>query len=294
MNTKISVVGASGFLGSHLINYLLENTDWKIIAISPDPENLKIQNSRLDNLKGDVFETDKLADQIAGSDVVYYLVHMMAAKGDYYRLEEKASHSIGKAAVQADVGRIVNMSGLGNDKDNLSKHLASRHNAGRVLREYDVESIEFRASMVIGKGSISFQIVKNLVEKLSILPLPSTAKTKTQPIGISDMLEYLYKAASVDIEKDEVIEVGGPEVMSYEELLDKYAKWSKHSTHIFCIPLLPAFIFSWMLTFFNSSEVSKVGRAMVDSFRNEMIVTNNRAEELFPSVEPKPIESDFS
>ncbi|MEX0934900.1 MAG: NAD(P)H-binding protein [Candidatus Paceibacterota bacterium] len=293
MEKHVSIVGASGFLGTNLITYLLEHTDWKITAISPDPEHVTIEDDRLINLEGDVFDTTALQEHISGSHVVYYFVHMMGADGDYFELEEEASRSMGRAAENARVGRIIDMSGLGKDTDNLSKHLASRHNAGRVLREFQTSVIEFRASMIVGEGSISFQIVKNLAEKLRILIMPITAETCTQPIGITDMLTYLHVAATVEIDGDKIVEVGGPEVVSYAELILMYSQWSGDSTTVICTRLLPPFIAGLLLRLFNPPHVAKVGRAMVDSFRNEMIVTDYTHKILFPDITPGLIENDF-
>jgi len=293
MNKHVGIIGASGFLGSHLIPHLLENTNVEITAISPNPEALSVEDSQLENTKGDVFDTNALAKQLDEVDVAYYFVHMMAADGDYYALEQKAAHSFGNAAEKAGINRVIYMSGLGNDADDLSKHLASRHNTGRVLRTYDPLVIEFRASMIIGPGSISFQILKNLVEKLPLLLLPPTTKTRTQPIAVSDMLQYLESAASVDVDNDTIVEVGGPDALSYQSLIEKYAKWSGHTTVTIRLPYLPSSIASWWLNLFNPSGAAKVGRAMVDSFKNEMIVTSDRAKKLFPDIRPGSIEKDF-
>jgi uncharacterized protein YbjT (DUF2867 family) len=291
---NIAIIGASGFVGSNLCKKLLEETDWHITAISPNPDDLDINHERLSNVKGDVFATNTLAEQLAGVDVVYYFVHMMTAGPNYDELEEKAAHSCGQAATEAGVERIVYMSGLGDDSDDLSKHLESRHNTGRVMREYDPTVIEFRASMIIGAGSISFQIIQNLVHKLPLLLLPPTTKTKTQPISLPDMLEYLHQAATVGIAEDTIVEVGGPDVFTYQELIEHYADWADNYTATIRLPYLPSFIAGLWLNLFNPSRSATVARAMVDSFKNEMIKTNDTAERLFPNIKPGPIEQSFS
>lgn len=293
-NKHVAVIGASGFVGSNLIGKLLQETDWEITAISPNPEDLNINHDRLSNIEGDVFATDELAEQLDGVDVVYYFVHMMAAGPNYDQLEEEAAHSCGQAATEAGVGRIVYMSGLGDDEEDLSKHLESRHNTGRVMREYEPTVIEFRASMIIGAGSISFQIIQNLVHKLPLLLLPPTTKSKTQPIALPDMLDYLKQAATVSIDEDRIVEVGGPDVFSYQELIEHYADWANRFSATVRLPHLPSFIAGLWLNLFNPSRSATVARAMVDSFKNKMVVTDDSAAQLFPDIDPGSIEQSFS
>lgn len=291
---NIAIIGASGFVGSNLVEKLLKETGWQITAISPNPEKLDITHERLSNVEGDVFATDELAEQLDDADVVYYFVHMMAAGPNYAELEERAAHSCGQAASEAGVDRIVYMSGLGDDSEELSKHLESRHNTGRVMRGYDPTVIEFRASMIIGAGSISFQIIQNLVHKLPLLLLPPTTTTKTQPIALPDMLKYLHHAASVCVDGDEIIEVGGPDVFTYQELIEYYAGWAGKFTATVRLPYLPSFIAGLWLNLFNPSRSATVARAMVDSFKNEMVVTDNSADKLFPKIQPGKIDKGFS
>lgn len=291
---KIGIIGASGFVGSHLIRHLLEKTAYNIVAISPNPDELDISNDRVASLTGDVFDTERLKKQLQGVDVAFYFVHMMAASGDYYEMEERAARSFGEAAGSVGVERIIYMSGLGRDNDELSKHLSSRHNTGDTLREFEPLVIEFRAAMIIGEGSISFQIVKNLIHKLPLLLLPPATNTKTQPIALDDMLKYLTRAITVEVDGDEIVEVGGPEVLTYEALLNKYAHWSGRNVTTVRLPYLPCWLAGWWLNLFNPSGSAKVGRAMVDSFKNEMIVTNNRAAELFPDISPGPMQQNFT
>lgn len=290
----IAILGASGFVGSNLINHLLDSTDWRITAISPNPGDLDIADDRLENVKGDVFDTKVLTTQFKDVDTVYYFIHMMAAGSNYDELEAEAANSCGVAARDAGVERIIYMSGLGNDDDELSKHLESRHNTGRILRSYEPNVLEFRASMIIGEGSISFQIIKNLVHKLPLLLLPPTTNTRTQPIALPDMLDYLSAAAIINLDNDEIVEVGGAEVFTYKGLIRHYADWLGRRPVLIRLPFLPGFIAGLWLNLFNPSRSAVVARAMVNSFKNEMIVTNNTAQRLFPDIRPGPIEQSFS
>ena len=294
---KIAIIGASGFIGRNLIKHLLSNTDHSIFAISPNVDNIVVDQKykdRIEKINTSVFDYDDMLKALTDIDIAYYLVHMMANdKKDFYEKEALAADTAGRALKSANVKRVIYMSGLGNDKDNLSKHLASRHNTGNILRTYMKEVIELRASMVIGSESISFEIVRNLVEKTPMITLPKWSNTKTQPIGIDDALLYLEKSIDVKIDGSEIVEIGGKEVMSYIDFVKKYAKFRNKKTIIFRIPILSEKIAGLFLRVFTPKDQAQVGKCMLDSFRNEMIVINNHASELFPDIHPRKIEEFF-
>jgi uncharacterized protein YbjT (DUF2867 family) len=296
---NIAIIGASGFIGKNLIKYLLENTSHNIFAISQNSTNIIIDekyNSRVKKLNADVLDYEQIKYSLSDTDIAYYLVHMMATTDidNFYKKEEIAAHNTGSALKQSGVKRVIYMSGLGSDKDKLSHHLLSRHNTGDILRKYNNEVIELRASMIIGPGSISFEIVKNLVEKTPIITLPRWSNTKTQPIGLKDALLYLKDSIDIKINNHEIIEIGGPESMSYKEFIKKYVKFRNKKNIVVRIPILPEKIAGIFLNIFTQKEQAQVGRCMLDSFKNEMIVTNNRSRELFPDILPSKIEESFS
>ncbi len=295
---NIAVIGASGFVEKNQIKHLLENTKHNIFAISQNSTNIIIDEkykSRVKKLNADVLDYEQIKNSLNDIDVAYYLVHMMATTdiNNFYKKEEIAADNTGRALQQTGVKRVIYMSGLGNDKDTLSHHLSSRHNTGDILRKYNNEVIELRASMIIGAGSTSFEIVKNLVEKSPIITLPRWSKTKTQPIGIKDALLYLKESIDVKINNSEIIEIGGPEIMSYEEFIKKYAKFRNKKNIIIRISILPEKIAGLFLKFFIPKIQARVGRCMLDSFQNEMIVTNKRSQVLFPNISPIKIEESF-
>jgi len=294
---NIAIIGASGFVGKNLTKYLLENTDYKIIAISNNLDNIIVEEkykNRVNKIKANVLIYSEIKAALISTDIVFYLVHMMVNnKDDFYEKEAIAAQNTGKAILESNIKRVIYMSGLGNDKEKLSQHLLSRHNTGNILSKYSKEFIEFRASMIIGVGSISFEIIRNIVKKSPIIILPKWAKTKTQPIGLGDVLLYLKSSIDVKINKSEIIEIGGKEVVSYEDFIRKYSKFRNKNNIIFCTPLLPERIAGLLLSIFTPKDQSSVGQVMLSSFRNEMIVTNNRAKELFPDIYPRRIEDFF-
>lgn len=294
---NIAIIGASGFVGKNLTKYLLLNTNHIILTICPDPNNIiidEVYKNRVKKIAADVLNYDQIYNSLVGVDIAYYLVHMMTThRNNFYDKETVAAETTGRALQSAKVRRVIYMSGLGNDEEKLSTHLKSRHNTGDILRKYVHEVIELRASMIIGVGSISFEIVKNLVEKSPIIILPKWSKTKTQPIGLNDTLLYLKESIDISINKHEIIEIGGMDYMSYQEFIKKYAKYRNKNTIIIRSSILNEKIAGLFLNLFTTKDQTNVGKCMLNSFKNEMIVTNKHAGELFPNINPRKIEEFF-
>ncbi len=292
---KIAIIGASGYIGSNLIKRLLiDNSRDKIVAVSTHATGIALEDDRLEKVDCDILTSTDVQKILQGCDVVYYLIHMMAQnKMDFVKAEAIAAHHFVQAANAAQVKRIIYLGGLGNDQDHLSRHLASRHHTGEILRSGSAQVIEFRASMVIGDGSISYDIIKRLVHKLPILTIPKWSKTMTQPIGLSDTLDYLLAAKSVPLDHSEIVEIGGPEQMSYRNLMERYAKWEHKKAVFIYLPIIPVGISAWWLNLFTPKKHAKVGRVMVESLVNPMVVTTKRATELFPQIKPKLLEDVF-
>jgi uncharacterized protein YbjT (DUF2867 family) len=293
----IAIMGASGFIGQHLLRHLLENTDYVVRAICHSPQNISFDDrykDRVQLVSADVFNQAEIKDSLEGATAAVYLIHMLAAKGNYYDLEAQAAESFGKAAHEANLPRIIFMGGLGNDADNLSKHLRSRHNTGQILKSYGPLVIEFRASMIVGDGSVAYDIMKRLVHKLPVQTVPAWAVTNTQPIALQDALSYLTESLNVPIEHSEIVEIGGPEQLSYKDLIVRYADFTGRKPKIIMIPVVPLWLGAWWLNLFTPRRHAKVGRSMVESLVNPMIVTTNIAKELFPDITPEPVEKAFT
>lgn len=291
---KIAILGANGYIGHNLIDRLLSETDHSIVALSPNVESWAQQHERLSKHNVDVFDTEKLQSYIKDCDVAYYLIHMMAQKNiDFAVAESKAAESLCVAANNSNIKRVIYLGGLGSDKEKLSKHLASRHKTGEIFKNELGQVIEFRASMVIGHGSISYDIVTNLIHKLPVLTLPKWAKTKTQPIGLDDALSYLIAALELKTNDSQIVEIGGPEKLSYGDLMKRYAAWKDKKMFIIKFHVIPISIAGWWLNLFTPKTHAKVGRIMVESLSNPMVVTDKRAEELFPDIHPKNLEDVF-
>lgn len=286
----VVIVGASGFLGTHLIKYMLGSTENQIVAISRHATAISVDPQyapRVALVDADVFDEEQMTEAMIGADVAYFFVHMMGQKNkDFYTQETISAHRFSAAVIAAGVPRVVFMGGLGNDHDQLSTHLLSRHNTGTVLRENLPLVIELRASMIIGKGSISYDIIEHLVHKLPIMTLPRWSITLTQPIALRDALEYLTQAATVEVTHHEIVEIGGPDVVTYKDLYKLYANSIGRHPFIIRLPFLPEWLGGWWLNLFTPPNHAKIGRIMVHSMSNAMVVTHVRSAELFPSIHP--------
>lgn len=289
----IAILGASGFLGRNLSAYLMENTTHEVRAISRQATSLPVKaeyKSRLTTHDANVFDEETITELLIGVDVAYFFVHMMGQKNkDFYSQEALSAHRFSASVIAAGVKRVIFLGGLGDDREQLSEHLLSRHNTGTVLRENLPLVIELRASMIVGNGSISFDIIKNLVHALPVMTLPRWSITLTQPIALDDALKYLTAAATVPVKHHEIIEIGGPDVMSYMDLYKLYANTIGRYPLIIRLPFLPEWLGGWWLNLFTPRNHAKIGRIMVHSMSNPMVVTHNRATEIFPDIKPVPI-----
>jgi len=187
------------------------------------PEYLRGQTApRTQVVAGDILDPASLGPALQGVHTAYYLIHSMGSGQDYDRSDREGARCFAAAARDAGIARIVYLGGLGHGTD-LSRHLASRQEVGLILRESGVPTVEFRASIVLGSGSLSFELVRSLVEKLPVMVTPSWVDTPTQPIGIDDVVTYLASAPDVADSEGREIQIGGPDVLSYGEMLDRMA-----------------------------------------------------------------------
>lgn len=236
-------------------------------------------------MKGDVLQPETIAAALEGVDTVYYLVHSMSSSRPFDEEDRVAARAFGEAARVAGVRKVIYLGGLGHG--DLSPHLASRQEVGEILRSSNVPTIEFRASIVIGSGSASFEMIRALVEKLPVMVTPRWVRVRAQPIAIEDVLAYLVEALDHEPEGGEVYEIGGADRVTYLELMQEYA--SQRGLHRTMIPvpvLTPRLssLWLWLVT----PVYAGVGRKLVDSLRNETVVEDSRALTVF-SVIPRGV-----
>ncbi|MEI6756003.1 MAG: NAD(P)H-binding protein [bacterium] len=292
----ITIIGASGFIGHNLINYLLSETNYQVRAFARHTDTISVSpeySDRLTLINGDAFDENAVKDAVRGCDAVIYLLHMMAEKGDYAQKEAEVAEICGRVIGEQGIRRVVFMGGLGSDKDQLSKHLKSRHNTGVILRKYVNSLIELRASMIVGEGSIAYEIMKRLVHRLPVQTLPTWATTQTQPITLDDALQYILASIKLPGNNHEIIEIGGPDKMSYRDLINSYGKFCGKKLILIKVPIVPLWLGAWWLNLFTPAKHAKVGRQMAESLMNPMVVTDDSAARIFPNIKPKHIDTAF-
>jgi len=281
----VLVTGASGYVGGRLVRALEERGD-SVRALARRPQDLAARlPAGVEVVGGDVLDASSLDAALAGVDTAFYLVHGMGSRSDFQEEDRRGAINFGNAARAAGVRRIVYLGGLGTATD-LSPHLASRQEVGRILRESGVETIELRASIIIGSGSLSFEMIRALVERLPVLVTPRWVAQRTQPIAIEDVIEYLAASVEAPVDGSEIVEIGGPDQVSYLDLIREHAAQRGLKRLIVPVPVLTAWLSSLWLGLV-TPVYARVGRKLIDSLRNETVVTSPRARELFPAIEPR-------
>jgi uncharacterized protein YbjT (DUF2867 family) len=282
----ILLTGATGYVGGRL-RRALEAHHRPLRCLARRPEYLRSRVAEgTEVVQGDVSDPASLANALAGVDTAYYLIHSMASSEDYARRDREGALAFARAAQEAGVSRIIYLGGLG-EGANLSKHLASRHEVGRILRESGVPTIEFRASIVIGSGSVSFELVRSLVERLPAMVTPSWVDTPTQPIGIEDLVSYLVAALDRTGTESAIYEIGGPDQVSYGDLMREYGRLRGLVRPMVRVPALTPRLSSLWLALV-SPVYARVGRELIEGVRNETVVRDDRALRDF-EVRPRGI-----
>ncbi len=223
---------------------------------------------------------DTLGPALVGVEAAYYLVHSMGSGHDFEERDRAGAHHFGEAARRAGLRRIVYLGGLGHGED-LSSHLRSRHEVGRVLRESGVPVLELRASIVLGSGSLSFELVRALVERLPVMITPRWVEVEAQPIAVDDLLDYLVAALDIPLEESRIVEIGGADRVSYGDLMREYARQRGLRRIMIPVPLLTPRLSSLWLGLV-TPLYARVGRKLIESIKHPTVVRDSRALALFP------------
>jgi uncharacterized protein YbjT (DUF2867 family) len=277
---RVLLTGATGYVGGRLLRKL-EESGRPVRCMVRRPETLSGRaTEQTEIVYGDVLEPDCLEEAFAGVTAAYYLVHSMAASGPFAGADRRGAENFAAAARESGVSRIVYLGGLGAE-DDLSTHLESRHEVGRILRESGVPTIEFRASVVIGSGSASFEIVRSLVDRSPVLLIPRWVVSRTQPIAVEDVLAYLLAALDLELEESRLFEIGGPDRVAYADLMREYARQAGLRRAVIRVPLATPRVSGLWLSVVTPVYAS-IGRDLIESLRNDTLVRDGSARELFP------------
>ena len=251
-----------------------------------------IDSTQVDVAVGNALDLESLKVALGGIETAYYLIHSMGDNEDFEQTDRRAAENFATACSAQGVKRIIYLGGLGDPADKLSKHLRSRQEIGEILRTSTASVIEFQASIIIGSGSLSFEMIRALVERLPIMICPKWVRVLAQPISIEDVLAYLIEAKDHPVGSSWIYEIGGPEQVSYGEIMQRYAKQRGLRRYMIPVPFLTPYLSSLWLGLV-TPLYSRVGRKLVDSLRNPTLVHDNTALESF-KVSPRSVDESIA
>ena len=267
---RILVVGASGYIGGRLVP-LLQARGHDLVLMSRDARPLAGRFPEAVVVAADLLDPSSLTPALEGIEVAYYLAHSMGAgEAGFAERDRQAARNFAQAAKHAGVSRIVYLGGLGDDSADLSHHLASRHETGAELAAHGVPVTEFRAAVIIGSGSASFEILRHLTERLPIMITPRWVGTRCQPIGVRDVLDYLATALEHP-EVTGIVEISGPDVLSYGDMMRTYARLRGLRRLMIPVPVLTPRLSSYWVNLV-SPVPAGIARPLIEGLRNEVIV----------------------
>lgn len=276
----VLLTGASGYVGGRLLPLLLEK-GYRVRCLARNPEYLlKRVSKEVEVVQGDLLEPESVQSAMVGIDVAFYLVHSLAAQKNFREIELSSARHFALAAVRNRVRRIVYLSGLGHGR-HLSPHLKSRQEVGDILRASGVPTFELRAGIIIGSGSLSFEMIRSLVRKLPVMITPRWTRIRTQPIAVEDVLSYLLHAAEIPVDKSGVFEIGSPDQVAYADLMKEFARQRNLKRWMLPVPVLTPWLSGLWLGLV-TPLYAQVGQKLIEGLKNETVVKDTRALDVFP------------
>jgi len=279
------VFGATGYLGVRLVSELLSaGHDVRVMARTPKKLDDVSWRHDVDVVKGDVTDTDSVRRALEGQHVLYYLVHSMLS-ANFVDVDARGASIVADAAGQAGLERIVYVGGIIAEHQDLSDHLASRAEVGRLLHDSGVPTAELRAAAIIGAGSASFEMLRYLTERLPVMVTPKWLRTEVQPIAVRDVLYYLTKAAELPADVSRAFDIGGPDTFTYTEMIRKYAAIAGLQRRIAIpVPVLTPLLSSHWVNLITPLPRS-LASSLMESLENDVVCTEHDIAQYIPDPE---------
>ena len=282
---KILVTGATGYIGGRLIPRLLEEgEDLRCLVRERIHAEDKLWKDKVEVVEGDVLRPESLPAIFEDVETAYYLIHSMASSSGFEERDRQAATNFAEAAKAAGVKHIIYLGGLGDPDKTMSKHLRSRQETGRYLAASGVPVTEFRAAIIVGSGSISFEMIRYLTERLPVMITPKWVDTRVQPIAIRDVLKYLLMARQRVPQGHHIVEIGGPEVLTYKDLMLTYAEVRGLRRTMLPVPVLSPQLSSYWVNLVTPIP-GAIARPLVEGLTSEVIVDHSEAAQEY-ELEP--------
>lgn len=290
--TLCLVTGVTGYIGGRLVPWLLER-GYRVRVLTRDRDRLQGRGwiEAVEVVEADVLKPDTLPQAMEGVDMAYYLIHSMSGtkNEEFHERDMRAARNFGEAALQHGLQRIIYLGGLGNPDDELSKHLRSRQKTGDCLRESGVPVTEFRAAIVVGSGSKSFEMMRYLTDRVPVMICPRWVYSRVQPIAIRDVLQYLVGALEKSETRDQIIQIGGKDVITYADMMRTYANINNLRRWLVSVPVLTPRLSSYWVHWVTPIPAS-LAQPLIEGLRNDVVVHDDSAARFFPAITPMSYE----
>ena len=281
---KVLLTGSTGYIGRRLKQILLNDENIELKLLVRNKKSVSSLNENTQIIEGDTFNKESLKEALKDVEVAYYLIHSLSNE-NYKDLDKISAQNFLDIANECGVKRIIYLGGLGVKNENTSEHLLSRIETGEILSSNkNVQTIWFRAGVIIGSGSASFEIIRNLTEKLPIMTTPKWVNTKAQPIAVSDVLSYLHNGLYLEKKENLIVDIGS-EQLSYKNMMLKTAKVLGLKRYLITLPFMSINLSSYWLNLFTPVPFT-VAKALIEGLKSEVIIQNDHAKKYFPNITP--------
>lgn len=279
MGPTILVTGATGFIGRRLTAELShQQRSVRCLVRQPDPH----LPAEVEQVRGDLLEPLTLVAAFRGVEAAYYLVHSMAGgRSDFERRDRAAAENFAAAASRAGVRRVIYLGGLGETGDDLSEHLASRSEVAELLKKGSYRTTVLRAAVIIGAGGASYEMIKSLVERLPVMITPRWVSTRCQPIAVDDVIRYLIGCLDDDRTAGDAFDIGGPDILSYRQMMERFARICGTKNLLIPVPLLTPKLSSYWVGLITPVRPS-ISRPLIEGLKNEVVCVDHRIRQLIP------------